>query len=649
MLERRALSVVEAAGDGCVGNTEEALGRAVCDDVLLLLVDRLSVDVGAAGESDRFLVDTVDDAGIREKQMALVGRRLRRLRDVIEKRDGLKQRKGGHQESKMRSTVGGMVTLVAKCALLECGRVTNKSHGGGEMEGILGECLRIHPVALLQELHNAVSEGRASVVAGVLESLLGTSDQYVVMGDACQSNSIIFDVLEKSDDAVVRDGVKLLQGIAQRITEHDNDGVLSSLQAVLDRLNNRKNAEANPSHLSYMPFPKESTTAPPVEVDLQESDVEEGELLDEAAPMMENPMKESLELGDHGRASQSLRGIDGLSPDIIGPCIRIRQVPDTLSKEDIEVTCSKYSAVDFVEIYDGEFWVAFTSIPGAIRCFEAIHNKGASVFGEVPAQYGGTPEAKFCSHVPGSHTKAGLSHHIWISGIQTVDQEDEVRRKLNDSKVPPPNAFLSVSCSVPGLILSFDSQTNLDDAFHCLEGRKTVLEGKRSLDELDEPHQKRTKLEPVPFWSGLITRKSQPQCTVVISGYNIRKDQRDEDILMGEPENWPSVLDASQRADVSYVLETLFPSTQPNMKQVVPIELEESELSEGTSGLISLDVYLREKDRAGVISLPAKAGMKHRTLYLIPESNRACDKLGIDPSLFRKRHRMIGLVVGGNI
>jgi activating signal cointegrator complex subunit 2 len=91
-----------------------------------------------------------------------------------------------------------------------------------------------------------------------------------------------------------------------------------------------------------------------------------------------------------------------------------------------------------------------------------------------------------------------------------------------------------------------------------------------------------------------------------------------------EPFGWPDKLDVTKRADFKSV-KSSFLATPPNQREVCRL-FPAPEQHEGFEQFVG---YLRQRDRAGVVKVPATERLWQRMLYILPWSADICAMLEI--------------------
>jgi len=164
-----------------------------------------------------------------------------------------------------------------------------------------------------------------------------------------------------------------------------------------------------------------------------------------------------------------------------------------------------------------------------------------------------------------------------------------------------------------------------------------------------------------PSWKGTLAKSRQPQCEVVCVGPDLTRPAAENvggssmlsSWAPAEPQGWPATLDVAQRMDVNYVCSTLFNQTPFENKTVLRIMAAPGGPQQGgeQGRLAAFSEYLWSKQRAGVVVLPAVAGVHkemtvpERNLFLIPMCQETCDQLGVACALDPGEPCMLALVV----
>ena len=288
--------------------------------------------------------------------------------------------------------------------------------------------------------------------------------------------------------------------------------------------------------------------------------------------------------------------------------------------EFVRRQCDAFAAVRSVEEIKGDdiplskqFMVTMTSMVGAVRCFEAMCTRERRFWGEVGQGLVDVPEVSFAE---GDGSFAG----VLLEGVESIEQEERVKEILEEKGLPQPSSWVPVGVGVKGVVLCFGNEEDGRRAFEGLGGIVRSDSRKRGAQDMGlAGHAAGSSAAGVDAYSS--KRAKIHQRTYALSrNKQIQGNVTFQVLDHGPPfdVNWSSTLDASQRVDIKYLLNTLFPS-KPRMRAGALWPAEERD----AAGLRGLDTYLRQKGRAGVVILDK------RKLYLVPSTPEGCSSVGV--------------------
>uniref|UniRef100_A0A7I4CL76 RRM domain-containing protein n=1 Tax=Physcomitrium patens TaxID=3218 RepID=A0A7I4CL76_PHYPA len=129
-------------------------------------------------------------------------------------------------------------------------------------------------------------------------------------------------------------------------------------------------------------------------------------------------------------------------------------------------------------------------------------------------------------------------------------------------------------------------------------------------------------------WRGTLCKSGMQYCQVTAHRQNSTYSSYDRAPF--EPTGWPEKLDVTKRADFKSVKST-FQNTPPTQREVCRLIA----VPEHRDGFEQFVTYLKQRDRAGVVKLPASDRLWQRMLYILPWSAEICSMLEIPqlPSL----------------
>ena len=321
---------------------------------------------------------------------------------------------------------------------------------------------------------------------------------------------------------------------------------------------------------------------------------------------------------------------------------------EAVSEEVVRRQCDAFAAVKRValEVGDGNddasdrgnYVVEMTSMPGAMRCYEAMCTRERRFWGEIGARLVGVPRVEMM----GVNRDAAYGG-LFLEGVESIEQEDRVKEILEEKGLPLPGNWVPVGAGVKGVVLCFQREEDGNRVYEGLGGivktgdtsdkRKVRDAGGAAGDafccredgENEGAHNgaKRARTDG---------RAATPPPTPSNRIYKVLRNRQYQGSFYVEAldgagpldVDWPGTLDASQRVDTKYLYDSLFPSF-PRLRvgALRPIHDQDKD------GLRKLDGYLRQKGRAGVVVLV------RRTLYLIPPTLEACSCLRVSEAFAR--------------